>query len=93
VRQRRRAGLLLVGLLLVLAVTGLAASALADDPSFVPDEPTAPPIELLEGGDLRSEGEGPGLVGNPLLILVAVVALGAATVGTTVLLVRLTQRD
>ena len=56
-------------------------------------EPTAVPVEVLEGGDLRSEGEGPGLVGNPLLILVAVAALGLVTAAVTVLLVRLTRRD
>ena len=55
-------------------------------------EPTSPPIEVLEGGDLRSEGEGPGLVGNPLLIFIAVVGLGFATAGVTALLARAYDR-
>ena len=66
--------------LLALAVVALAA------------EPTAVPLVVLEGGDLRSEGEGPGLVGNPLLILLAVVGLGLATAVVTGLLVRVTRR-
>lgn len=88
------------GLLAVVLVLSLASVILGADPTTVPAETTsvpaeatAAPLEVLEGGDLRSEGEGPGLVGNPLLILLAVVALGAATVGVTVLLVRLSQRD
>jgi hypothetical protein len=48
---------------------------------------------VLEAGDLRSEGEGPGLVGNPLLILGAVVLLGFATAVATAIIARLLQRD
>ena len=70
----------------VILVLLLAALALGADPS-------AASTEVLAGGDLRSEGEGPGLVGNPLLILVAVVGLGLATAGVTVLVVRLGRRD
>jgi hypothetical protein len=86
VRRGLVAGLLIVGL--ALALTAIAIGA---DPTAVPA--TATPVDVLEGGDLRSEGAGPGLVGNPLLILFAVVALGVATMGATVLLVRLTRRD
>jgi hypothetical protein len=68
--------------LLVLLLSAVAAAA----------EPSATPA-LLEGGDLRSDGEGPGLVGNPLLILAAVVGLGIATAGLTVVLARLARRD
>ena len=38
--------------------------------------PLASPAPLLTSGDLRSEGSGPGLVGNPVLILGGVVLLG-----------------
>ena len=86
-RRGLGAGLLVAALALVLTAVVLGA-----DPTAVPAEPTAAPVEVLEGGDLRSEGEGPGLVGNPLLILFAVVALGAVTVGVTVLVARLTRR-
>lgn len=69
--------------LLVLLVAAVVAGA----------EPAATAAAVLETGDLRSEGEGPGLVGNPLLILVAVVGLGLASAGVTVLLARLTRRS
>ncbi len=75
------AGTLATLVLLVAAAVALGA------------EPTAVPVEVLEGGDLRSDGEGPGLVGNPLLILAAVVGLGLVTAGVTALLVRLSNRD
>ena len=74
--------LLAIGLLLVLA----AAPALGAEPS-------ASPGGILEGGDLRSEGEGPGVVGSPLAILAAVVILGVATALVTLALVRLSRRD
>lgn len=74
--------------LAVLAVA-LAAVATGADPTVAPS-PT--PDLLLQSGDLRSEGEGPGLVGNPLLILGAVVLLGLATALTTVLAVRVLER-
>ena len=73
-------------MLALIAVGLLAAAALGADP-------TTAPAEVLQSGDLRSEGEGPGLVGNPLLILAAVVALGFGTALVTLLIVRLTRRD
>ena len=57
----------LVLLACVLAVAALAA------------EPSAAPVGLLAGGDPRSEGGGPGLVGSPLAMLLGVVALGLVT--------------
>lgn len=81
--------LLLAMCLAIAAVVGLAAATLAADPSLLPTEP---PLALLEGGDLRSDGGGPGLVGNPLLILGAVVVLGVGTVLVTLLVARLTRR-
>ena len=78
------------GALAWLALLALAAVSLGADPTA---SPSAVPSDVLAGGDLRSEGEGPGLVGNPLLILMAVVLLGLATALGTVVLVRLTQRD
>jgi len=78
---------------LVLALAGLWLLGLAvagADPSVVS---AASPVPLLESGDLRSEGSGPGLVGNPLLILGGVVLLGLGTALATVVLVRLARRD
>lgn len=78
------------GALAWLALLVLAAVSLGADPAA---SPTTLPAEVLTSGDLRSEGEGPGLVGNPLLILLAVVLLGLVTALGTLLLVRLTRRD
>ena len=46
-------------------------------------EPSAP------GGDTRSAGEGPGLVGAPFLAIIGVVALGLLAAGATLLYLRL----
>jgi hypothetical protein len=43
------------------------------------------------GGDPRSSGQGPGLVGDPAFALLAVVGIGLATAMVTVLYVRLTN--
>jgi hypothetical protein len=44
------------------------------------------------GGDPRSSGQGPGLVGDPLFALLAVVAIGLAALLLTLVYVRLTGR-
>jgi hypothetical protein len=55
-------------------------------------EPSTPPLGILEGGDPRSEGGGPGLVGSPIGVLLGVVALGLGTALVTVVLARLRWR-
>jgi hypothetical protein len=85
---KRRSLALAVGLA-ILAAGLLVGLALGAEPSAVP---SAVPALRLGSGDLRSEGAGPGLVGNPLLILAAVVALGVATALITLLVARLAQR-
>ena len=72
-------------LLSVLLACALAIPALAAEPS-------AAPVSLLAGGDQRSEGGGPGLVGSPLAMMLGVMALGLATALATVALVRLRSR-
>ena len=42
------------------------------------------------GGDPRSVGEGPGLVGDPLFALALVIGIGLAAAGLTMLYVRAT---
>jgi hypothetical protein len=42
------------------------------------------------GGDPRSAGQGPGLVGDPAFALLAVVAIGIASVLLTLAYIRLT---
>jgi hypothetical protein len=48
--------------------------------------PTPDPIV----GDPRSSGQGPGLVGDPLFALLAVIAIGVGSVVATLIYVRLT---
>ena len=69
----------------------LLLAALLAWPTLAAD-PTATPGALLAGGDPRSEGGGPGLVGSPLGVLLAVVVLGVATALVTVVLARLSRR-
>ena len=83
--MRRRAGSM--GRMLAGAVTGVvawlvsAAVVVAASPSPAPG-----------AADPRSSGQGPGLVGDPLFALVAVVAIGLLSVGATLAWVRLTAR-
>lgn len=60
----------------------LASTAFAASPS-----PTAGP-----GGDPRSSGQGPGLVGDPLAALVAVLAIGLGALVLTLVYLRMTAR-
>lgn len=62
---------------LVLAMPILAAS-----PS-----PTGGP-----GGDPRSAGQGPGLIGDPGVAVLLVVAIGLAALGLTLAYIRITDR-
>jgi hypothetical protein len=42
------------------------------------------------GGDPRSSGQGPGLVGDPAFAILVVLAIGVATVAITLVYIRLT---
>lgn len=44
------------------------------------------------GGDPRSSGQGPGLVGDPVFAVLAVAAIGLASLAVTLAYVRLTGR-
>jgi hypothetical protein len=44
------------------------------------------------GGDPRSSGQGPGLVGDPLLAILVVAVIGLVALGATLLYVRITER-
>jgi len=52
----------------------------------------ASPSPGAGGGDPRSSGQGPGLVGDPAFALVAVVAIGLLSVVATLVYVRVTAR-
>lgn len=60
----------------------LASPILAASPS-----PTAG-----SGGDPRSSGQGPGLVGDPLVALLAVLAIGGLALALTLAWIRVTGR-
>jgi hypothetical protein len=68
---------ILAGIVVTAQGTG---AALAATPSPAP------------GGDPRSPGEGPGLVGDPVLAIVAVMAIALASVVLTLVYLRLTER-
>ena len=75
--MRRRRGL-------AIATAGLAWLALALSVF------AASPTPAVEVGDPRSSGQGPGLVGDPGLAVLVVVAIGVGSVVATLLYVRLT---
>jgi hypothetical protein len=56
----------------------------------VPLAMAASPTPGAAGGDPRSSGEGPGLVGEPLLALVGVLGIAVAAIVATTLYIRLT---
>jgi hypothetical protein len=64
----------------LVAAIALATPVLAASPS-----PTG-----AVGGDPRSAGQGPGLVGDPVAAILVVVVIGLAAVGLTLLYVKLT---
>lgn len=73
----------MTALALALLVTPwLAAAALAVEPSPV----------LIDPLDPRADGEGPGLVGSPILAALAVVAIGLLAAAVTALYVRFLAR-
>ncbi len=92
-RGRRERATLTAGLLLA----GLACLAVAVVvtilPLLVPATAlgASPTPSVAPGGDTRSSGEGPGLVGQPLVIALAVVLLGLASAGVALLYARLTR--
>ena len=52
----------------------------------------ATPTPGTEAGDPRSSGQGPGLVGDPLFAVLAVVLIGVTAVLVTLAWIRLTAR-
>jgi hypothetical protein len=76
-----RLGILAIGGGMMIFL-GLPGVVMAGEPS---------PI-LIDPLDPRAEGEGPGLVGDPLLALGFVIVLGLLAAGAAALFVRLTQR-
>jgi len=75
-------GLLVLGLAwLVIATWANPAAALA----------ASPLPSILPGSDTRSSGEGPGLVGDPVLALLGVLGIAIVAIAATLIYVRLTR--
>jgi hypothetical protein len=68
------------------AVTAALAAWLVCASASLAASPSPEPIV----GDPRSSGQGPGLVGDPLFALLAVIAIGVGSVVATLVYVRLT---
>ena len=89
-RARIAAGFLVAGVTLLLVagawwiVGSVASPPDAYGASVIPS--------IIPGGDPRSSGQGPGLVGNPGLALLSMLGIGLAAVVGTLVYVRLTAR-
>ena len=70
----------------IVAITSAGLAWLAFAAVALAASPTPGP----EVGDPRSSGQGPGLVGDPGLAVLAVVAIGLGSVVATLVYVRLT---
>lgn len=73
------------------AAVGLAWAILIGLHSPAPSLAASPAPTPEAGGDTRSAGEGPGLVGAPFLAIGGVLALGVATAAGTLVYVRVTR--
>ncbi len=82
---RMAALIVLVGVAAALAVLFLSAG--------VPVLAAGPEPTILPPIDPRSDGQGPGLVGSPLVIAVGVIFLGALTALVTALVLRLARES
>lgn len=80
--RRGRARLAVAGLFLLWLITATAGSALAASP-----EPSA---GADYGGDTRTTGQGPGLVGSPLYAIGGVLAVALISIGITLVYLRAT---
>jgi hypothetical protein len=81
------AGLAMGAIQAMLGLLATVAGALV--PVAYAATPTPTPAS---GGDPRSSGEGPGLVGEPVLALLLVAAIAIASIVVTTLWIRLTAK-
>lgn len=79
---------------LVLALSAVGPQpAMAAPPSLPAGPSPRATSTIVDPGDPRSEGEGAGLVGDPLLVALGVLGLGALASGATLLYARLTRDE
>jgi len=85
---RMAAVALIFGLaLLALATVVLLVEVALDSPVMAAE----PEPSILVPTDPRSDGQGPGLVGSPVVVAMGVIVLGALVAGVTALVLRLTR--
>jgi hypothetical protein len=86
--------LVLLSTTAVLAQVGSPTGEVSAGASATAPATASPSVGgVIETGDPRSEGEGPGLVGEPLLVLAGIVLVGLATVIVTIVIARTTGRS
>lgn len=76
-----------------LAVLGTCAAVEGPFGLAAPARGASPSPGIVTGGDTRSEGEGAGLVGSPIVVALGVIAIGTLAWGGTLLFVRLRRPD
>ena len=77
----------------ILAQVGSPTGEVTAGASVTAPPTASPSVEgVIETGDPRSEGQGPGLVGEPLLVLAGIVLVGLGTVLATIVIARTTGR-
>lgn len=72
------------------AIVALLAGGIAWLQDAAPVLAASPSPAGAAGGDPRSSGQGPGLVGDPLLAIVVVVLIAVATIAATLAYIRMT---
>lgn len=72
----------------IAALVAAAVLAPAAAPTVAADTPSP---TVVGSGDTRSEGEGAGLVGAPVLIAVGVIGMGLVVAGGTLVYLRLSR--
>ena len=74
---------------LLLAPAATLAQGYGSGAAVATPRPAGGEPPVIGTGDSRSDGEGPGLVGSPLVVALGVVVLGLVTAGVTVVVLRI----
>lgn len=86
-----------VAAMLLMLVTTMAAPghirAASPTSTAMPDATATATPGIVDPGDPRSEGEGAGLIGDPVLVALGVIGLGALASGATLVYLRLTRDE
>jgi len=77
---------------LIVTVRHLLATTICWLTTVAPALAASPSPSAAAGGDPRSSGQGPGLVGDPVFALAAVLAIGIGALLLTLAYVRLSGR-